>query len=172
MNGSEISHEFNKQARLLLKQSVKKIEHCLRQIDHNQCWWRPGDGLNSIGNLVLHINGNLRQWAVAGLTQQADLRDRASEFAVDNGASIDDLRQLTRDTVARADLVIQKIEPGRLTQQITIQGFEVTVMQAILHTAVHFQGHTHQIIMLTRMQLGDSYQFEWSPDAERGELPM
>ena len=172
MNESEISQEFNRQACFLLRQSLKKIEHCLRQIDFDQCWWRPRPGLSSIGNLLLHVNGNLRQWAISGLTGTSDKRNRDAEFESDRERSIDDLLELTRNTINEACFVIEKVQPQDLIAPINIQGFEVTWLQAIVHTTAHYQGHTHQIIMLTRMQLGDDYQFEWTPDLPRGELPM
>ena len=168
----ELAYEFNRQACFLLTQSVRKLEHCLGQIDFEQCWSRPAEGLNSIGNLLLHINGNLRQWAIAGLTDAVDERDRRSEFEAGRSETVAELLQLTRATVKEAQDVINAIESGSLIQTIEIQGFRVTTMQAILHTTAHFQGHTHQIILLTRMQLGNLYQFEWTADMKRGDLPM
>lgn len=172
MNDSDISQEFSKQACLLLSQSLEKIEHCLGQIDQSQCWWRPAKGLNSIGNLLLHINGNLRQWAICGITGAADERNRPAEFSREGDIDIEALRQLTCQTVEEAMSIIRGVKADKLLESTTIQAFEVTIMQAILHTAAHFQGHTHQIIMLTRIQLGDKYQFQWTPQQPRGELPM
>ena len=172
MIAPQLAHEFNRQACFLLTQSMRKLEHCLGQIDLEQCWWRPADGLNSIGNLLLHINGNLRQWAIVGLTDAVDQRDRRSEFETQRRETVEELLQLTRTTVKEAQDVIQTIDSESLTQTIEIQGFRISTLQAILHTTTHFQGHTHQIILLTRMQLRDQYRFEWNPGAERCDLPM
>ena len=171
-NGSNIAHEFNKQACYLLTQSCKKLEHCLGQIDFDQCWWRPTKGMNSIGNLLLHMNGNLRQWAIVGLQQGADSRERELEFSSDRTRTPEELWRLTETTVEQASESICQYDSNRLTQRIQIQGFDVTALQAILHTTVHFQGHTHQVILLTRQQLADRYQFEWSPGNPCRDLPM
>ena len=85
---------------------------------------------------------------------------------------IDSLLKLTHETVEQACVAISSIHAEKLIESTTIQGFEVSTMQAILHTSAHYQGHTHQIILLTRMQLGERYRFEWIPDHPRGDLPM
>jgi hypothetical protein len=59
----------------------ERIKHCLAQLDDSQVWWRAHDSLNSIGNLVLHLCGNIRQWLVVGIQGGADSRDRPQEFA-------------------------------------------------------------------------------------------
>ena len=120
----------------------------------------------------MHINGNLRQWAICGLSGTRDSRNREEEFSCDRKISISDLLDLTRETVDRACGAISGVNSATLTESITIQGFDVSRMQAILHTAAHFQGHTHQIILMTRIQLGERYRFEWTPDHPRGDLPM
>ena len=73
---SEFSHEMSH----LIDASLLKIDHCLGQLNDEQIWWRPGEGQNSIGNLLLHMCGNLRQWAIVPLTDGEDQRDRAAEF--------------------------------------------------------------------------------------------
>jgi hypothetical protein len=71
--------------------------------------------------------------------------------------------------VAEADQALAKLEPARLLEARRIQGFDVTFLHAILDTAAHFVGHTHQVVYITRMRLGDSYRFEWAPaTAEQG----
>ena len=169
---SSIATEFNRQACYLLTQSCKKLQHCLRQIDFEQCWWRPANGMNSIGNLILHMNGNLRQWAVAGLLGGGDSRQRELEFLSERSSTISELWELTEVTVDEAARSIGQFDSQRLTEIVQIQGFDVTVLQAILHTTAHFQGHTHQVILLTRLQLGARYHFEWNPGNSSQDLPM
>src|SRR5262245_29165669 len=45
-----------------LADALKRIEHCLAQLNDEQVWWRPTESMNSIGNLLLHLAGNVRQW--------------------------------------------------------------------------------------------------------------
>ena len=172
MNSEDLGHEFKLQASALLDQALEKIINCLEQIDDRQLWWRPTDEMNSIGNLLLHINGNLRQWAITSLTDCPDQRQRETEFSPTERKSAAELLHLTRNTVADAKTAIAGVTAEKLLDRIDVQGFEVNVMQAILHTTSHFQGHTHQIIQLTRIQLGDRYRFHWEPNKHRRKLPM
>lgn len=167
-----IAPEFALESRKLLDQSMGKIQHCLGQLDEEQIWWRPNDVLNSIGNLILHIGGNLRQWAVSGVGSQPDTRHRQAEFDHREIIPCIELLAQLSATVEEAKNVINEIQQDEWISRVTIQGFDVSKLEAISHTCTHFVGHTHQIIMLTRMQLGSNYQFQWSPQADRQNLPI
>jgi aminoglycoside N3'-acetyltransferase len=67
---------------------------------------------------------------------------------------------------------MRSLDESSLGRARQIQGFDVTVMQALFHTVPHFVGHTHQILMLTRLALGTEYQFEWSPEQSRTGVPL
>ena len=81
MNTNDLAHAVGIEAGRELEAAFGRIKHCLRQLSEEQVWWRPSPALNSIGNLILHLCGNLRQWIVAGLGGAADHRNRPSEFA-------------------------------------------------------------------------------------------
>ncbi len=168
----QITSETISESIHLLEQSVRKIEHCLKQLDSDQIWWRPAPELNSIGNLILHICGNLNQWAVNGIPDLKDERQRDLEFRADISLSVDELTGLMNQTVAQAAAVIHSLSPEKLLETRQIQGFTVTVLGAISHTVPHFVGHTHQIIYLTRLQLGNAYQFDWSPGSQQKRVPI
>ncbi len=169
---SEFTDEFSRLTADLLDQSMAKIRHCLDQLSENQTWWRPEPSMNSIGNLILHLAGNLRQWGVVPFTLANDLRDRDSEFHNADQQTNSELIGLLETVVAEAKDQWQHLAAGQLRRKIEIQGFEVTHMQAILHTSSHFVGHTHQIIQLTRIQRGPNYHFHWTPNEEPGDLPI
>ena len=59
---------------------LPRIVGCLEQLSDDEIWWRPNEASNSIGNLVLHICGNMRQWIISGLGGAEDLRQRDKEF--------------------------------------------------------------------------------------------
>ena len=167
-----LSHEVIQEFQQLLTQSLHKLRHCLNQLSQDQIWWRPAPGLNSIGNLVLHLCGNLNQWAVSGITGARDERRRDAEFEADQSHSRAELLSLLEQGVQRAREVLETLSAANLLEPRTIQGFSVSVLGAIAHTVPHFVGHTHQIIYLTRLQLGEAYQFDWSPEAERRGVPI
>lgn len=156
----------------LLESSMLKIEHCLSQLNEQQVWWRPDDATNSVGNLLLHLAGNLRQWAISGVGEVPDTRMRQSEFDARGGKPKQELLLLLRQTVTDASKVIRDVDANQWVEIRTIQGFGVSAAAAISHTCSHFVGHTHQIILLTRMQLGDKYVFHWTPDTDRKQVPI
>lgn len=156
----------------LLNESMRKIRHCVGQLNDEQLWNKPGDGLNSVANLLLHMAGNLQQWCVAGIIEQPDDRDRSAEFAATHGPSGDKLLRRLETVVEDAVSVMRSLDESSLGRARQIQGFDVTVMQALFHTVPHFVGHTHQILMLTRLALGTEYQFEWSPEQSRTGVPL
>src|SRR6516164_123230 len=80
-NGDEVAAAVGSEAANELTSALARIKHCLGQLTDEQVWWRSRPALNSIGNLILHLCGNLRQWVVAGLGGAADSRDRPAEFA-------------------------------------------------------------------------------------------
>ena len=168
----QITREYILESIHLLEQSVHKIEHCLNQLDRNQIWWRPEPELNSIGNLILHLRGNLNQWAVNGIPDLTDERQRELEFSSEVRLTVDELTGMITQTVAQASAAIQSLSPETLLETREIQGFTVTVLGAISHTVPHFVGHTHQIIYLTRLQLGKAYQFDWSPGSQQNQVPI
>ncbi len=155
----------------LLDAAMNKIRNCVGQLNAEQVWWRPQPTLNSIANLMLHLAGNLRQWGIVGVTNGEDDRDRESEFTANSGSSADELSAQLEATVNEAKRTFRELTPQDLLAPRKIQGFDVSILQAISHTVSHFTGHTHQIIMLTRMILGDDYEFAWSPDMPRTGVP-
>lgn len=172
MSDSEISKQAVAEFEHLLNEAMRKIRHCVGQLNDEQLWIRPDDGLNSVANLMLHLAGNLNQWCIAGIVEKSDDRDRAAEFAAAGGVSGSELLARLESVVAEAVSVIRGLDERSLEQARQIQGFEVTVLQALFHTVPHFVGHTHQILTLTRLTLGGGYQFEWSPEQSRTGVPL
>lgn len=159
----DVTRTVLREARDALDESVTKIRHCLNQLSEEQVWWRPHDSMNSIGNLILHLAGNARQWMVSGLGGSADVRDRPSEFSqrssVPKAALLENLEQVVRETTA----VFDRLSAVEMSTERKIQGFSVTGWNALFHCIPHFKGHTQEIISLTRMQLKEGYQFHWQP---------
>ncbi len=157
---------------LLLEAAMKKLRHCVSQLSDDQLWWRPSDAQNSIANLILHVCGNMTQWIVCGVGGREDNRDRESEFTVEGGRTRDELREFLESNVEDVKQVIATVPLEELFRERVIQGFPVSGLNALSHSVTHFVGHTHQVIQLTRLQLGDAYQFEWSPAADDKSLPI
>ncbi|MEX0937817.1 MAG: DUF1572 family protein [Pirellulales bacterium] len=152
-----------------LRESLRKIEHCVDQLSDEQLWWRPTPDQNSIANLLLHLSGNVRQWIVSGVGDTADTRDRPSEFIERGPIPRANLLETIRTALDDACNVISAAPPETLLEMRRVQGFDVTPLTAIFDSTAHFEGHMQEIICLTRMQLGDRYRFDWMPTtAEQG----
>jgi uncharacterized damage-inducible protein DinB len=147
----------------LLEQFQPKIERCLERLTDEQIWWRPNEESNSIGNLVLHLCGNARQWIVCGVGGGHDARDRDAEFARREVVERSELLTLLRASMAEVETVLRNCDPATLLKRRTIQGSEVDVLQAIFHVTEHVSMHTGQIILLTKLLTASDlgfYEFE------------
>jgi uncharacterized damage-inducible protein DinB len=142
-----------------LKELAPRIETCLGMLAPEQVWARGGENENAIGNLVLHLCGNMRQWIISGVGGKTDTRDRDGEFAARGGASIAELGARLRETVDEATAVIALLAPDRLAEPLVVQGYSVSVLEAIYHVVEHFSMHTGQILFATKMLTGGDLGF-------------
>ena len=166
---NETGREFIARSRHHLTEDLlPKIERCVALLSDEQIWWRPNAESNSIGNLLLHLSGNARQWIVSGLGKALDARDRDSEFAQRETIPRADLLSRLRQTIIEVDATLAKFDMDRLVEKKTIQGLEVTALEAILHVVEHFSMHTGQIILLTKLLTSSDLRFyEFEGDAPR-----
>ena len=149
---TRVSEAFISEARdLLTKEYLPKIERCLEQLADEQVWWRANANSNSIGNLILHISGNGRQWIVSGLGGEQDNRRRDAEFAERRVLPRDELRAHLKQAVSDIDQTLESFDTIRLLDQFRIQGTTTTALAAILHVTEHFSMHTGQIILLAKL---------------------
>jgi uncharacterized damage-inducible protein DinB len=171
MEPNRVARAFvDRAAYYLAAEYLPKLERCLEQLDDDQIWWRPNPQSNSIGNLVLHLCGNARQWIVAGLGGSADLRNRDSEFEQTEVIEREKLTHLLRSTVAEVVATLEALDAETLLEKRWIQGDEVDVLQAVFHVTEHFSMHTGQIILLTKMLNGSDlrfYDFEYGAPVHR-----
>ena len=128
-----------------------KIRLALEALDETTIWKRENEGSNSIGNLLLHLAGNVREWVVSGIGGDPCDRNRAAEFAASSGFTKAELLSGLASSVGDADRVLSRVSQSDLDSQVTIQGRETTVLAAIYHVVEHFSMHTGQIIMLAKM---------------------
>ena len=123
--------------------------------------------MNSIANLLLHLSGNVRQWIVAGVGGVPDIRERQKEFDTTGSISRSEIMERIENAVSDAREVLIAVTSDNLVRKRTVQGFEVTGLHAIIHSVAHFQGHTQEIVHITRCQLGDSYRFDFVPNEDQ-----
>ncbi len=139
----------------LLHYHLPRIRRCLSLLSEKQIWWRPHPTSNSVGNLVLHLAGNVRQWIMSSLGGAPDIRRRDLEFSARGPISRRRLVAALQNTTIKAGQVVAKLSPRDLARVYSIQGFRVTGFEAIFHVTEHFAYHTGQIIYVTKLKRGE-----------------
>jgi len=163
-NPLSVSEAFIHRAiNFLATEYLPKIERCLERLTDEQIWWRANEESNSIGNLILHLCGNARQWIVCGVGSAPDARNRDAEFEQRDVISRTELLALLRTTLSDVQTTLQSVDPSTLLEFRKIQGNDVDILEAVFHVTEHFSMHTGQIILLTKLLTGtglDFYDFE------------
>lgn len=143
----------------LVKEYLPKIESCLAVISDDDIWWRAHETNNSIGNLMLHLAGNIRQWIVRHLGEREYERDRNSEFSERTHISKGELLSRLRSAIMDADAVLESFPEKKLLHQYTIQKYTVTGLEVVLHVTEHCSYHTGQIVFITKLRNGKDLKF-------------
>lgn len=149
--------EFSRQK--LFDQYWPRMRACVESLSDEQVWWRPNEACNSIGNLLLHLNGNVYQWLVASFNRSEDRRNRPSEFAERHEIPRAALLQTLAATLDEASAVLSRLTESDLLQTYEIQGYTVTGLHAIYQVVEHFGLHHGQIIYVTKMLRGEDLGF-------------
>jgi uncharacterized damage-inducible protein DinB len=134
----------------LVDEYLPKIRLAVLPLTDDDIWWRPVEGSNSIGNLILHLAGNTRQWIIGGVGGRSDSRDRDAEFAAHSGRDTAQLLDQLTTCFLEADAVLAGIDSSALDDPRMIQGATTTVFGAIYHVVEHVSMHTGQIIQLAK----------------------
>ena len=134
-----------------LLQLMGRIDDCVQRLTPEQIWMRAETNQNAVGNLLLHLNGNVRQWILHGVGGELDRRDRDSEFAAQGGAGATELLTKLRATVEAAAALLRALPAARLLERMQNQGYDNTLLAGIYHVVEHFAGHTFQIIYATKL---------------------
>jgi hypothetical protein len=145
--------------RKLLEQYWPRLRACVEGLSEEQIWWRPNDASNSIGNLILHLNGNVTQWLVVSFNREADERDRPAEFNAVGGMTAAALVERLGKTMENAGRVLDRLTASELTAPYEIQGYHVTGLDAVYQVVEHFGLHYGQIVVLTKILAGKDLAF-------------
>lgn len=171
----QLANQFVQYAGSRLQDNLKQIERCLNLLTVEQVWNRPNDVSNAIGNLVVHLRGNVQQWIVAGLGGEVFERDRPAEFAERGPIATAEIFSRLRTTVEKACDVMNNMTPKQLTQAVVIQGYEMTALAAVFHVVEHFSLHAGQIVYATKLLINQDLSLYDAQgrrlDGRRSETP-
>jgi uncharacterized damage-inducible protein DinB len=143
----------------LLEQYWPRLRGCVESLTNEQVWWRPNEASNSIGNLILHLNGNVRQWLVASFNRLEDDRNRPAEFGATGSTSAAALLEKLGATVEQASEVLARLTENDLLARYEIQGYNVSGLEAVYQVVEHFGLHYGQILYITKNLCGADLGF-------------
>jgi hypothetical protein len=149
--------EFSR--RKLLDHYWPRLSTCVRPLTDEQVWWRPNASSNSIGNLILHLNGNVRQWLVVSFNRCEDDRNRPAEFAAESGLNAEQLLDRLGGTINDAAAVLLRLTEADLSAHYDIQGYHVSGLEAVYQVVEHFGLHYGQITYIAKSLSGRDLGF-------------
>jgi uncharacterized damage-inducible protein DinB len=138
---------------------LTKLKSAVAALPADALWWRPNDQSNSVGNLLLHLTGNIRQWIVNGVGGVPGSRDRDGEFSARGGQTAAVLMADLENVLAEVDHILSALTPDELLEGRTIQGRDLTVLEAIFHVVEHFSHHLGQILLVVKMHAPGAIKF-------------
>ena len=141
------------------REYLGKIEAAFARLSEEQVWQRPNEASNSMGNQILHLCGNIRQYAISSLGQVEDTRERDSEFAAQEGFNKDELLTKLKATVDEAIGVFEKLDEAELLRERHVQAYHYTGLAVLIHVVEHFAYHTGQIVFWAKALSNKGFDF-------------
>ena len=151
---TQFRDEFINQSVYRINENTRRILMCLKEIDETEMWQRSNKNSNSLGNIILHLCGNITQYAISCLGETEDIRMRDKEFSAKDGFTKNELSQKLESTVDEAVRIIEGLNEERLLKTYSVQGFDLTGIGIIIHVTEHYSYHTGQIAFRIK-QLND-----------------
>lgn len=148
---NELINEFLEQSIDRINQNTPRIISCMNELKEEDTWRRPNDSSNSVGNIILHLCGNITQYIISSLGETRDIRERDKEFSANSGYSKKELINKLTMVVEKACDVIKKMDAEKLLRKRQVQGFQHSGMGIIIHVTEHYSYHTGQIAFWTKL---------------------
>lgn len=146
----KLREEFVQNSLYRLDESTRMNSIALEQLTEEDIWKRPNESLNSVGNLILHLCGNITQYVISSLGETEDARERDLEFSTTSGLTKSELLQKLTETVELAKRVINDASVEQLVRKREVQGFYFSGLGVVLHAVEHYSYHTGQIAFWTK----------------------
>ena len=152
--------EFKAATTHFLEWNLERIVRCLNELSEEQVWARPNENSNSVGNQVLHLCGNLKQWIISGVGGAPDTRTRDAEFAARGGADKALLASMLTTVIQESVEVIDSLQDAsELTHERNVQVYTHDGIFILVHATEHLSYHCGQIIFQTKALLDVDLDF-------------
>jgi len=142
-----LKQEFH---RRIIQEGLSRIVQCVETLSEKQLWYKHNTNTNTVGNIILHLCGNVRQYIQTGIGFEADVRNRPSEFLLSSKVSKETLIDKITEVTSGANEIIQSISEDNLSESRMVQGFDENVLSIIIHVIEHFSYHVGQITFFTK----------------------
>lgn len=136
--------------RRICEESIPRILKCITHLSEEQLTWRPNNHTNSVANLILHLNGNVRQWFLASLLNIPHKRHRDQEFLPKTTTTQKELQGLLKELNQDIRNASLQLNQNYLESTFSIQGFQENGISIVIHVIEHFSYHTGQITYITK----------------------
>lgn len=143
--------EFIDQSIYRMDENTKRLSACFEELEESETWKRGNENSNSVGNIILHLCGNIRQYAISSLGNIEDIRERDKEFSADGGYSKSELLEKLITTIEEAKSIIKNLSPPELLRKRKVQGYTYSAIGIIVHVTEHYSYHSGQIIFWTKL---------------------
>ena len=154
MEDDAVAKAFVEFAIKRMELSERNLLRCVQKLSEEQLWARGGEWENSVANLLLHLEGNVRQWILHGIGGQPDVRERDTEFSLSASIPKAELVARFEATLAEARTLIAALTSERLLEVIDPQPGStwrhVKIVEAVMQVSGHLQEHLGQVVMRTK----------------------
>lgn len=145
-----LSSEFIEQSILRMQENMERIEKCFSELSEAEVWLKPNEASNSMGNLVLHLCGNITQYIISSLGGKEDRRERDLEFSTEEGFSKQQLIDKLSNVVDQSVSIMTEVSESALMRIRKVQAYKLSGVGIIIHVVEHFSYHTGQIAFRTK----------------------
>ncbi len=145
-----IYKEFLDQSAYRIGLNFPRIKTCIELLSDEEVWQRANASSNSIGNLVLHLCGNMTQYIISALGRNEDKRERDSEFSAMAGYTAAELLEKMKTVTEECIKIINGLGEKQLLARYEVQGYQLSGIAVLIHVTEHYSYHTGQIVFLTK----------------------
>lgn len=142
--------EFLQQSAYRINLNYPRLKTCIDMLSDTEIWQRPNSSSNSVGNLVLHLCGNMTQYIISALGKNKDDRNRDSEFSAKEGFTAAELLDKMKAVNDNCVTIITGLKEEQLAAKYEVQGYTMSGIAIIIHVTEHYSYHTGQIVFLTK----------------------
>ena len=151
--------DFKENCLYRMDESVRMLTISMEKLPDNLFWHRERSVLNSVGNLLLHLTGNIRQYVISGLGGAPDKRERDAEFESEQHLGRAEVWADFLETVREAQAVIRSAQAAGLLEKRQVQGFTFSGMGLVIHAVEHLSYHTGQVAYIVKAGTGQTLGF-------------